>query len=99
MKYILILTTLLLPIATFATVDDFLQSNSINDNGFGSIQVGQTITQASTATGIDIKKLLDYSDQECGSYIFGKGGTLNIGKIRLLTTKGVIKESMYGMRM
>ena len=92
MKYIFILITLLLPFSAFAAIDDFLKYNSLNANGFGSIKIGQTITEASNATGIDINKHRDYSDQDCGSYIFGKGGTLNIGKIRLLTTKGVIKR-------
>ena len=92
MKYIFLLTSLFFTSHTLAAVDDFINSNSLNENGFGSISVGQTIEEASHASGINIHELLDYSDQECGSYIFGKGGTLNIGKLRLLTTNGIIKR-------
>lgn len=76
----------------FALIDEYIKSNSLNEYGFGDIKVGHSIEEASKASGIDMKKYHSYSEERCGSYVFGKGGLFNVGKIRFLTTNNIIKR-------
>lgn len=73
-------------------INKYIQSNSLDEYGFGDIKVGQTLEEASKASGVDIKKYYSYSDGSCGSYVFGEGGFFNVGKVRFLTTGNIIKR-------
>lgn len=62
---------------------------TVNDEGFGPVKIGMTLSEASTALGLDIEEApWSYGGGECASYAFGPGKYK--WDIRFLTEYGKI---------